>query len=158
MSGPAQECGRRVAVHGCPIELTQWIRVQLGSKILGWCVYLRRFDHGESRLWVRVLLRDKNADGKRGARPYRFLRVGPSAVSITNAASSVQRAGDGFNSSRTSSAVVPLNGPSCRFVAWYAATARRTTGCSSIVSSMTVNLTVLHAADADSDQAGEQAR
>ena len=65
--------------------------------------------------------------------------TGPSAVSITNAASAAQRRGDGFNSSRTSSAVVPLNIPLCPFFAsWYAATARRTTGCSSSVKSMTV--------------------
>ena len=73
---------------------------------------------------------------------YRFLRLGPSAVPITNAASSAQRTGDGFNSSRISSAVVPLNSPLCPFFAsWYATTARRTTGCSSGVKSMTVNLT-----------------
>ncbi len=63
---------------------------------------------------------------------------GPSAVSITNAASASQRRGAGFNSSRTSSAVVPLNSPLYLFFASYAATARRTTGCSSGVKFMTV--------------------
>ena len=71
-------------------------------------------------------------------RRYRPLRAGPSATCITYAASSVQRTGDGFSSSRISSAVVPLNGPSYSFFALYAATARRTTGCSSGVKSMTV--------------------
>ena len=65
---------------------------------------------------------------------------GPSAVSITNPASATQRRGDGFNSSRTSLAVVPPKAPSCSFffISRYAATARRTTGCSSGVRSMTV--------------------
>ncbi len=64
---------------------------------------------------------------------------GPSAVSMTNPASTTQRMGDGFNSSRTSLAVVPVNAPLCPFfISRYAATARRTTGCSSGVKSMTV--------------------
>ena len=63
---------------------------------------------------------------------------GPSAVSITNPASASQRRGDGFNSSRTSLAVVPMNLPLYLFFASYATTARRTTGCSSGVNSMTV--------------------
>ena len=65
---------------------------------------------------------------------------GPSAVSITNAASASQRRGDGFNSSRISEAVVPPKAPLCSFffISWYAATARRTMGSSSGVKSMTV--------------------
>ena len=71
-------------------------------------------------------------------RRYRLLRAGPSPTCITYAASAVQRIGDGFSSSRISSAVVPLNGPSYSFFALYAATARRTTGCSCRVKFMTL--------------------
>ncbi len=71
--------------------------------------------------------------------PYPFLRVGPSALSITNAASLFQRTGDGLNSSRISSAVVPPKAPLWSFfISLYAATARRTTGCSSGVKFMNV--------------------
>ena len=66
--------------------------------------------------------------------------MGSSTVSITSAARAAQRTRDGLNSSRISSAVVALNGPLCPFFASYAATARRTTGCSSGVKSMTVTL------------------
>ena len=53
--------------------------------------------------------------------------------------SSVQRARDGFSSSRISLAVVPPKAPlGLSFISRYAATARRTTGCSSGVKSMTV--------------------
>ena len=83
---------------------------------------------------VRRVLRS----GLPAAERYRFLRVGPSAVSITKSASSVQRVGDGVSSSRISSAVLLLNGPFCPFFASrYAATARRTTGFSSGVISIT---------------------
>ena len=88
---------------------------------------------------LRSPISELTCKGYPDARDYRFRRDGPSAVSITNAASSAQRTGDGLNSSRISSAVLLLKGPFCPFFARrYAATARRTTGSSTGVMSMLV--------------------
>ena len=93
----------------------------------------------EARVGRQGSLRLNNETGEIEDGPLAGYFRGPSADSITNAASATQRMGDGFSSSRSSSAVVRLNAPLCPFFAsWYAATARRTTSCSSRVKSMTV--------------------